>query len=56
MKNASAKPATPGKPRLLSGDNPQIAMAEGDAPVQAYIAAGRDRTRPLVRPTGDDRA
>lgn len=24
---------------LLSGDNPQIAKAEGDAPVQAYIAA-----------------
>ena len=24
---------------LLSGDNPQIAMADGDAPVQAYIAA-----------------
>ena len=24
---------------LLSGGNPQIAMAEGDAPVQAYIAA-----------------
>lgn len=27
------------KPTLLSGDNPQIAKAEGDAPVQAYIAA-----------------
>jgi hypothetical protein len=27
------------KPRLLSGGNPQIAMADGDAPVQAYIAA-----------------
>ena len=26
------------KPRLLSGGNPQIAMADGDAPVQAYIA------------------
>ena len=25
--------------RLLSGGNPQIAKAEGDAPVQAYIAA-----------------
>jgi hypothetical protein len=24
---------------LLSGDNPQIAKADGDAPVQAYIAA-----------------
>jgi hypothetical protein len=26
-------------PKLLSGGNPQIAKAEGDAPVQAYIAA-----------------
>jgi hypothetical protein len=29
----------PRKPVLLSGGNPQIAKAEGDAPVQAYIAA-----------------
>lgn len=34
---AGAKPAV--KPRLLSGGNPQIAKAAGDAPVQAYIAA-----------------
>jgi len=27
------------KPVLLSGGNPQIAKAHGDAPVQAYIAA-----------------
>jgi hypothetical protein len=27
------------KPKLLSGDNPQIAKSYGDAPVQAYIAA-----------------
>jgi len=27
------------KPALLSGGNPQIAMADGNAPVQAYIAA-----------------
>src|SRR6187551_1229784 len=27
------------KPRLLSGGNPRIAKADGDAPVQAYIAA-----------------
>jgi hypothetical protein len=27
------------KPTLLSGGNPQIAKAGGDAPVQAYIAA-----------------
>ena len=27
------------RPRLLSGDNPQIPKGEGDGPVQAYIAA-----------------
>jgi hypothetical protein len=27
------------KPRLLASGNPQIAKGEGDAPVQAYIAA-----------------
>ena len=27
------------KPRLLSGGNPQIAMADGNAPVQAYLKA-----------------
>lgn len=30
---------TPAKPILLAGGNPQIAKGEGDAPVQAYIAA-----------------
>ena len=30
---------TGAKPILLSGGNPQIAKADGDAPVQAYIAA-----------------
>ncbi|MEI9888042.1 MAG: DUF1801 domain-containing protein [Rhizomicrobium sp.] len=35
-----AKPARKGKKvALLSGGNPQIAKAQGDAPVQAYIAA-----------------
>jgi hypothetical protein len=53
-KRVAAKPAPPAKPRkavaassarkptkpaLLSGGNPQIAKADGDAPVQAYIAA-----------------
>src|SRR5436309_5459103 len=33
-KKAAAKPV-----KLLSGGNPQIAKADGDAPVQAYIAA-----------------
>jgi hypothetical protein len=37
-KKAAAKPAA-AKPKLLSGGNPQIAKAYGDAPVQAYIAA-----------------
>ena len=27
------------KPKLLSGGNPQIAKGDGDAPVEAYIAA-----------------
>jgi hypothetical protein len=41
----SAKPrkplpkAKPGEVVLLSGGNPQIAKGDGDAPVQAYIAA-----------------
>jgi hypothetical protein len=34
----SRKPASR-KPVLLSGGNPQIAKADGDAPVQAYINA-----------------
>lgn len=36
MKPAAAKP---GEPVLLSGGNPQIPKGDGDAPVQAYIAA-----------------
>ena len=35
----TARSRTVAKPKLLSGGNPQIAKAEGDAPVQAYIAA-----------------
>src|SRR6266705_2475970 len=34
VKRVAAKPV-----KLLSGGNPQIAKADGDAPVQAYIAA-----------------
>jgi hypothetical protein len=37
-KKGAAKPAA-AKPSLLAGGNPQIAKADGDAPVQAYIAA-----------------
>jgi hypothetical protein len=39
--NAASKPQSRkiAKPALLAGGNPQIAKADGDAPVQAYIAA-----------------
>ena len=40
MTRQTRKPATKrAKPRLLSGGNPQISKADGDAPVQKYIAA-----------------
>jgi len=35
----SKEPLVAAKPALLAGGNPQIAKADGDAPVQAYIAA-----------------
>ena len=35
----SKAPSVIENPRVLSGGNPRIAKAEGDAPVQAYIAA-----------------
>ncbi len=35
----SKKSAKVAKPTLLAGGNPEIAKADGDAPVQAYIAA-----------------
>ncbi len=38
-KPAAAKAKTAAKPALLAGGNPQIAKADGDAPVRAYIAA-----------------
>jgi hypothetical protein len=38
-KVAKKAPAKRAKPKLLSGGNPQIAKGDGDAPVQAYIAA-----------------
>ncbi len=41
-KNAAANTSTrkpAAKPTLLAGGNPRIAKGEGDAPVQAYIAA-----------------
>jgi hypothetical protein len=40
-KRAATKPerTSAKKPALLAGGNPQIAKADGDAPVQAYLAA-----------------
>ena len=38
-RSSARKPSKATKPSLLSGGNPQIAKADGDAPVQAYIAA-----------------
>jgi hypothetical protein len=38
-KNFVAKPRVARPAKLLSGGNPQIAKSDGDAPVQAYIAA-----------------
>jgi hypothetical protein len=38
-KSAKVAKKTAAKPVLLSGGNPQIAKGDGDAPVQAYIAA-----------------
>jgi hypothetical protein len=37
------------KPTLLSGGNPQIAKADGDAPVQAYISAMPDWKQDIGR-------
>ena len=36
---SAAKRKRASKPKLLAGGNPQIAKADGNAPVQAYIAA-----------------
>ncbi len=38
-KQTTNDPPKTSAPKLLSGGNPQIAKADGDAPVQAYIAA-----------------
>ena len=38
-----------GKPALLAGGNPQIAKADGNAPVQAYIAAIPGWKREIAR-------
>ena len=44
-----SKPKSKPKPKLLSGGNPQIAKADGDAPVQTYIAAMPGWKRDLGR-------
>jgi hypothetical protein len=46
-------PKKSAKPQLLSGDNPQIAKSEGDAPVPAYIDALPDRKRGVGRRLDD---
>ena len=38
-KSSARKPKKAATPALLAGGNPQIAKADGDTPVQAYIAA-----------------
>jgi len=49
MAKESADMRVPAKPTLLAGGNPQIAKADGDAPVQAYIAAMPDWKREVGR-------
>ena len=39
MKKSEVNPKKAAAPVLLTGGNPQIAKADGDAPVKAYIAA-----------------
>jgi hypothetical protein len=39
MPKSPAEKAAKAKPTLLAGGNPQIPKGDGDAPVQAYIAA-----------------
>lgn len=41
--------ASPAEPAMLSGGNPQIPKGDGDAPVQAYIAAMPDWKSALGR-------
>ncbi|MEZ5288421.1 MAG: DUF1801 domain-containing protein [Vicinamibacterales bacterium] len=49
-RSRAARAAAPSKkPRLLAGGNPQIAKADGDAPVQAFIAAMPGWTRDTGR-------
>jgi hypothetical protein len=45
----SKGPGVTAKPALLAGGNPQVAKGDGDAPVQAYIAAMPGWKRDLGR-------
>ncbi|MEU8895706.1 DUF1801 domain-containing protein [Nocardia sp. NPDC048505] len=42
-----------GKPKLLSGGNPQIPKGEGEEPVRAYIAAMPEWKRPIGQSLDD---
>jgi hypothetical protein len=48
-KSAKVAKKAAAKPTLLSGGNPQIPKGDGDAPVQAYIAAMPDWKRDVGR-------
>ena len=48
-KPAKVKNKPVSKPKLLSGGNPQVAKADGDAPVQAYIDAMPDWRQEIGR-------
>ena len=48
-KSAKAAKKVAAEPKLLSGGNPQIAKGDGDAPVEAYIAAMPDWKRDIGR-------
>ena len=52
-RTSSKSKKTGAKPVLLSGGNPQIAQADGDGPVQAYIAAMRGWKSDLGRRLDD---
>ena len=50
---AASEWVAPANPKLLSGGNPQIPKGDGDAPVQAYIAAMPDWKSELGRRLDD---
>ena len=48
-KKTAAKKAAASKPRLLAGGNPQIPKGDGNAPVQAYLAAIPGWKQPIAK-------